>query len=579
MQFFRIVLMLAVMLCSQLVSFIPKAYAASPTGVVISHVIAGETNYSNAEFVALYNNTPNDVDATGYCVWSGSYTSAAIACVEIEPNTKVYIKAHNYLTIASSTFAANHTYIPDTSYPAANRITVGGDSVYVKDAMGTELDRVTWGSGKLATGGTLVRKEVADGSGTLVDTDATDLSDFTALTTLTYPPNASYDVVTIVDVCPNIADVQQAMPVGYLADEQGNCQPDSCTNLSGLQLSVPSGYDSDVAGICVQHDECSNVNGIQTAIPNTMIRGDGNDCDWDVQPLQLTEILPNAVGSDTGNEFIEIYNPTDRMIDLSLYSVVVGVNSDKVYAFPVGATIAPGEYRSFSDLVMKFTLVNTTGRVVLRAIDGSVLGDTGTYASPADGESWAFIDGMWAYTNQPTPAAANKASVVDELAVDTTDGLAPCPAGKYRNPLTNRCRTIETDANVLGACDEGQYRNPETGRCKKIVTTTLTPCKDGQYRSEETNRCRNIVTASVQKPCKDNQYRSEETNRCRNLTTTSVPDSAFAVQPVKDSAMAFVGWWALGGVGLLAVGYGVWEWRHELRAWMDQTISRFSGSK
>ena len=59
----------------------------------------------------------------------------------------------------------------------------------------------------------------------------------------------------------------------------------------------------------------SNVNGIQTAIPNTMIRGDGNDCDWDVQPLQLTEILPNAVRSDTGNEFIEIYNPTDRTVD------------------------------------------------------------------------------------------------------------------------------------------------------------------------------------------------------------------------------------------------------------------------
>jgi hypothetical protein len=54
MQFFRIVLMLAVMLCNQLVSFIPKAYAASPSGVVISHVIAGETNYSNAEFVFIF---------------------------------------------------------------------------------------------------------------------------------------------------------------------------------------------------------------------------------------------------------------------------------------------------------------------------------------------------------------------------------------------------------------------------------------------------------------------------------------------------------------------------------------------
>ncbi|HUO61995.1 MAG TPA: lamin tail domain-containing protein, partial [Candidatus Bathyarchaeia archaeon] len=123
-----------------------------------------------------------------------------------------------------------------------------------------------------------------------------------------------------------------------------------------------------------------------------MVRGDGNSCKWDVPPLEITEILPNAIGSDTGNEFIEVHNNTNQMIDLSLYSVAVGINGDKVYGFPVGATIAPGEYRAFSDSLMKFTLVNTTSRVVLNGIDGSVQGDTGAYDSPADGESWALID-------------------------------------------------------------------------------------------------------------------------------------------------------------------------------------------
>jgi len=28
--------------------------------------------------------------------------------------------------------------------------------------------------------------------------------------------------------------------------------------------------------------------------------------------------------------------------------------------------------------------------------------------------------------------------------------------------------------------------------------------------------------------------------------------------------MAFAGWWALGGVGTLAAGYGAWEWRREM---------------
>lgn len=247
-------------------------------------------------------------------------------------------------------------------------------------------------------------------------------------------------------------------------------------------------------------------------------------------------------------------------------------------AFPAGTTIAPGEYRAFSDAQLKYTLPNTAGRVVPTGVDGIVYGDTGVYEKPADGESWALIDGVWQYTNQPTPAAVNNARVEPEPK-DETDVPAPCPAGKYRNPLTNRCRNIEADASVLATCGEGQYRNPETGRCRKITTTTLTPCKDGQYRSEETNRCRNIATASTQKPCKDNQYRSEETNRCRNLTSTNIPESSFAVQPVKDGAMAFVGWWALGGVGVLAAGYGVWEWRSELAAGFGRTISRLSGRK
>jgi hypothetical protein len=43
-----------------------------------------------------------------------------------------------------------------------------------------------------------------------------------------------------------------------------------------------------------------------------------------------------------------------------------------------------------------------------------------------------------------------------------------------------------------------------------------------------------------------------------------MPTAAFAVEPVRDTAATFVGWWALGGVGLLAIGYAGWEWRREV---------------
>lgn len=577
MCYIRVGVIFALLLAQVTISV--PAGALSQSGIVISHIIAGETNYPNAEFVALYNNASFDIDITGYCLWSNSYAVAPIACVQAEANTRVYIRAHNYLTIASTVFAVNHAYTSDTTYAAANRITMSGDSVYIKDTQDVEVDRVTWGSGKLTTGGTLQRKEAVDGSGILLDTNTTDLTDFVSLAAPVYPPNASYDVVMIVDVCPNLADTQQEMPAGYLADQQGNCQPDSCLNIDSLQVSVPEGYDSDASGICMQHDECSNRDGIQATVPDNMIRGVSNECVWSLPLLELTELLPNAPGSDTGNEFIEIYNPNDFAVDLSLYSLKIGVNGEKSVAFPNGMTIAAGEYRSFNDQQLKFTLVNSMSRVVLMGVDEIIYGDSGIYDSPPDGQSWSFISGVWQYTNRPTQGSSNMAMLLTNEISDTKGVPAPCPAGKYRNPLTNRCRIVEADAAMLATCDADQYRNPDTGRCRKIAITAVALCKEGQYRSEETNRCRNIVAASTQKPCKDNQYRSEETNRCRNVAATSIPASAFAVEPVEDSAVAFIGWWALGGVALLGAGYGVWEWRYEINKSFSRIVSRFSGRR
>jgi hypothetical protein len=147
--------------------------------------------------------------------------------------------------------------------------------------------------------------------------------------------------------------------------------------------------------------------------------------------------------------------------------------------------------------------------------------------------------------------------------------LAPCEEGKYRNPVTNRCRTITVDVPVLTACSDGEYRNQETNRCRKIATTlgaSLTPCKDDQYRSEETHRCRSITAASTNQlaPCKEGQERNPETNRCRTIATAAIPPAAFAVEPIATSGKAFVGWWALGGIGVLAAGYGIWEWHREI---------------
>jgi len=161
--------------------------------------------------------------------------------------------------------------------------------------------------------------------------------------------------------------------------------------------------------------------------------------------------------------------------------------------------------------------------------------------------------------------------------------LKPCRDDQYRSEETNRCRSLSS-ASVLVPCKEGQYRSEETNRCRSIVAAAaaaLKPCADDQFRSLLTNRCRKIASSEdvALADCGEGRERNPETHRCRNVKNGAVPDAAFAVSPLKETGKAFVGWWALGGIGMLALAYGIWEWRSELLSGIRKTGAFFSSKK
>lgn len=542
-----------VFVVSQFLVNVPvSAQPINSSDVVISQMYPGTYSggWKDQEFIELYNNTLVPVDVTNWCMHYVPYTGSIgddkqeLAClIPQNTDTKLWLSPHGRAIFVSNEF---NQAISTTSDAYFN----GGISqlkgyVRLLDSQKQEVDRLGWGNVSdetyLAaikpTSGNALQRMI--NNGVMQDTGS-DQNDFMEVVNITIHASNIYEEQIMVDACPNLTEYS-ALPDGYIHDENGDCQPDSCINLDGLQISVPDGYDSSIDGICMIHDECDNLPDAQETIPEYMVRGDNNDCIIEYSPLALTEILPNAIGSDNGNEFIEVYNPGSATINLTLYSIKMGINGDKIYSFPIGATIGPGEYRTFSDSQMKFTLVNSSGRVVLTAIGGKVFGDTGEYESASDGESWALLGDTWRYTNRPTPGDENLSSIVE-----ADDDSA-------------------SSASLLKPCSPDQFRNPETNRCKKIESSTLAPCSEGQYRNQETNRCRKVSAASSSlKPCASNQYRNPETNRCRKKDVGSVPEAAYKVQSVADGDMVFAGWWALGGVGALAGSYAGWEWRREL---------------
>ncbi len=92
------------------------------------------------------------------------------------------------------------------------------------------------------------------------------------------------------DVCLNLASVQDSVPSGYTSEGNGVCSVivpdpvDVCLNLDGLQEAVPVGYTLAQGGCIVVTEEpplidlCLNLDGIQVVVPTDLIRSDAGVC-------------------------------------------------------------------------------------------------------------------------------------------------------------------------------------------------------------------------------------------------------------------------------------------------------------
>ena len=522
------------------VLFSQNVYATS-SNIVIYQIQSGATSTAgdaSSEFVSLYNNSTSRVDITNWQVVSNSNT--LVSFTPSSPSMKLYFEPRSFTTLASTTFKTpgglsyTPSVLPNFSGSKIVGSSTSGVNLRVIDANSTDVDSVNWTTDGASNIQILQRKNTTTAPLLLLDTDT--YSDFDKVSQTAFQIPAATPLteeVVVVDQCPNLPGLDSSLPVGYMKDTDGNCYEDVCDNISGLQKVLPNGYYKD-----------------------------GIDCK--IVGLKLTELLPNVSGSDTGKEFIEIYNPTNYQVDLSGYLLQLGPSYSKNFILP-SFILMPNSFVSFSDIETTITLPNTSASVKLLTPSSDFVDETASYNEPKDDQAWALFADSWQYTNQPTAANANMVSVVAGLGAGDDGELAVCPEGKYRNPETNRCKTIETDAG-LKPCAVDQIRNPETNRCRSIFASDsgLTPCKADQTRNPETNRCRSTENSSnTLKPCAANQERNPETNRCRKMTAGTI--AANKVKDVESNLQAERGGWFLAGsAGIGLAGYGVAEWRTEI---------------
>lgn len=278
-------------------------------------------------------------------------------------------------------------------------------------------------------------------------------------------------------------------------------------------------------------------------------------------PLQIYEIMahprlcsPLDVALEC-NDYIKLYNPSIEVIDLSALRLRVGYkgqNATSSNSFPLSGEVLPGHYavilqdRDGDQL----SVTNSGGYVWLEdaygvtLYDSTVQGYEDASADSRRGQAWSYDgnDGVWKWTTQPTPL----------------DGP---------NVFPIILPTIEEPAvKVYTPCEPGEYRSEDTHRCRSaasLAVATLVPCKEGEERNLATGRCRKIATVVSEKPCPEGQIRNSATGRCKAKDAPMV-DPGFSVEPMNSTKGRFAGWWTISGVGALAAGYGIWEWRREI---------------
>lgn len=288
--------------------------------------------------------------------------------------------------------------------------------------------------------------------------------------------------------------------------------------------------------------------------------------------LKLSEIASNV-----DEQFIEIINSGEKTVITTGCKLTVGDSGVRENIGDI--ELNPGEFLTIKIKNTKLKLPKTKGKVYLLDEVGSEI-DVAEYSSMPKGASWSLVDDEWTRTFAITEGAANifkeypdcqngyERNVLGRcVKIVTPPSESPCPVGQYRHPETRRCRKIEA-AKTITPCKDGYYRSEETGRCRSIASAaakTLKPCPEGQFRNSATGRCKKIAsTDDIAKECPEGFERNPQTKRCRKIKYANMPTVGSAAAEVKQVAGATWGWWVFGGVSLLAVGYGVWQWRWEI---------------
>lgn len=189
--------------------------------------------------------------------------------------------------------------------------------------------------------------------------------------------------------------------------------------------------------------------------------------------VKINEFIPNPSGSDMDNEWIELKNDNDFMVDLSNWQVDDGPKGSEQYLIPAETKINPNSLLVLSRSQTKISLNNNTDSVRLFWPNNKTINEV-NYANAKSGYSYALINNTWTWTNRPTPGAENLGSITIEKPPKSKKDKKPRNKSPGDAQLSNQLiiqsiKKVKKSYPPIILPDMGQVKGAQTQRLSNIL--------------------------------------------------------------------------------------------------------------
>ncbi len=231
----------------------------------------------------------------------------------------------------------------------------------------------------------------------------------------------------------SLDDLLRVKGVGTTTLQKIKIQNFACVNCQELTTSsVRHMSDTSLTPWQETNNETSKTSTLSTTSKSVVIRADRQTSLQNItlNNIFISEVLPSPEGSDTENEFIELFNANNFIADISGFKIRDTIGTVKTFTIPIGTKIPANGFLAFKSSQTKISLNNSGDGVEMLDPSGKII-DSTNFGKSQPSQSWSKIEDAWVWTAKPTP---NQANII--VAISTTSASSVQATSSTKNNLT-----------------------------------------------------------------------------------------------------------------------------------------------